>query len=508
MAFAQMTIGRRLGSGFALVLGLLLALLLVAFLGVEGVVGDAREVIAGNRLDSNLTQREVDHLMWANALGLDLLKPDTKKVSVQEDCTKCAFGVWLYGPERKQAEAEAPALAPLLKRIEEPHRQLHDTATLIGQDLAKGERTQAMAVYQDKTLPALAQVQGLLKELRQEARRHILSDQGMLDNASGLKLKVSLLGGAALVLGVILAWFIARGIGRALRALALQLRQGAEQVASASNQVAAASQSLAQGASEQAGSLEETSASLEEISSMVRTNAEAAAEANGLVDASRQTVGQAVESMANLRQAMHRIEQASQQTAAIIKTIDEIAFQTNLLALNAAVEAARAGEAGAGFAVVAGEVRSLAQRAAEAAKNTQEIIETNLDNIQQGGRLVAATDAAFAGVAAGITQVADLVARIAAASNEQTQGISQINSAVQEMDRVTQTNASGAEESAAAAEELSGQARSLHDTVEYLRQLVGGDRQGRSDGRRLIGRPPRAQSPALDDPLSPPRLPA
>jgi methyl-accepting chemotaxis protein len=340
-----------------------------------------------------------------------------------------------------------------------------------------------MAIYQGQTLPALAQVQGLLKDLRQEARRHILSDQGMLDKATGLQYRVSLLGGAALVVGVLLAWFIARGIGQALRGLAQQLRLGAEQVASASNQVAAASQNLAQGASEQASSLEETSASLEEISAMVRSNAEAAGEANRLVDDSRATVTQAVESMVSLRQAMDRIEKASQQTAAIIKTIDEIAFQTNLLALNAAVEAARAGEAGAGFAVVAEEVRNLAQRAAEAAKNTQAILETNLSNIQQGGRLVTATDQAFSGVAEGTTQVADLVARISAASNEQTQGISQINSAVQDVDRVTQTNASEAEESAAAAEELSGQARSLHDTVDYLRQLVGGDHQAQGPGR-------------------------
>ena len=494
MAFARMTmtIGRRLGVGFSLVLGLLLALLLVVLVGVEGVVGDAREVIAGNRLDSDLAQREVDHLMWANQLGLDLMNAQGQAVSVQVDCTKCAFGAWLYGPGRKQAEAEAPPLAPYFAKIEEPHRQLHDTAALIGQELTQGQRSKALADYQTQTLPALAQVQALLKELRQEARKQILSDQGMLDHATALKFKVSSLGGLALAVGVLLAWFIARGIGRALRSLAQQMRLGAEQVASASGQVASASQNLAQGASEQASSLEETSASLEEVAAMVRTNAAAASEANDLVNASQNTVAQAVESMASLRQAMDRIEQASQQTAAIIKTIDEIAFQTNLLALNAAVEAARAGEAGAGFAVVAEEVRNLAMRAAEAAKNTQDILASNLSNIRQGGQLVAATDEAFNGVANSTQTVANLVARIAAASHEQNQGIAQINSAMQEMDRVTQTNASGAEESAAAAEELSAQARTLHETVDFLRQLVGAERSGR-------GRKPR--------PLTPPALP-
>ena len=491
MAFARMTIGRRLGTGFALVLGLLVVILLLSLLGVEGVVKDAREVIEGNRLDSSLAQREVDHLMWANTLGLDLLKAKSDKVSVQVDCTKCAFGTWLYGEGRQKAESDAPALAALFKRVEAPHRHLHDTAAAIGQDLAKGDRARAMATYQDQTLPALTQVQGMLKDIRLEARKHILSDQGMLDQAKGLQVKVSVVGLVALLMGALLAWFIARGISRALRDLAQQMRMGAEQVASASEQVAAGSQSLAQGTSEQASSLEETSASLEEVSAMVRSNADASREANDLVNASQATVTQAVKSMASLRQAMERIEQASQQTAAIIKTIDEIAFQTNLLALNAAVEAARAGEAGAGFAVVAEEVRNLAMRAADAAKNTQDILETNLNNIHQGVQLVAVTDQAFSGVASGTIQVASLVARISAASDEQTQGIAQINSAVQEMDRVTQSNASGAEESAAAAEELSSQARTLHTMVDDLRELVGAGNRAR-----------RARAARRTDPLA------
>jgi len=211
-----------------------------------------------------------------------------------------------------------------------------------------------------------------------------------------------------------------------------------------------ASQVLAEGASEQASALEQTSASLEELASMTRQNANNAQQANELTQGATQIVSRASASMGQLTHAMDRITAASDQMAKIIKTIDEIAFQTNLLALNAAVEAARAGEAGAGFAVVAEEVRNLARRAAEAAKNTGELIEANLKNIGEGSKLVAATGDNFGEVAGVVEKVAGLVGEIAAASGEQTQGIDQINKAIVEMDKVTQNTAANAEEMAAA----------------------------------------------------------
>ncbi|MFH1057404.1 MAG: methyl-accepting chemotaxis protein [Pseudomonadota bacterium] len=742
MSRAKMTIGRRLGLGFALVLALLAASVLLTLGGVGDVVGDAREVIGGNRLDAELTQREVDHLVWANRLAADLSGAGSKGVTVQTDHTQCAFGKWLYGQGRQEAQAQIPTLAPLFSQIEPVHKHLHESAAAINQvfatadeklpgllaarevdhlhwsgqicalflnngaelavetdpaqcalgrwlatpqaqalaadprfkdlvtaivephqrlhrsaekikaayqqvhpglmealltrigdqrdwagklqtaiatnnpdaaietdaakcalsvwaaspqaqqyaaqfpalkqalsdmagvheamhlsaepvlaalkagDQAKAQelfrqttlpalggmvsalekavaaeaslvaareeanqvyqketlpalaetggilgkmrgkaeealagRRQAEQIYHAQTLPGLAQVQDQLKGLRGEARRHLLSDQGMLARAQGLKLEVSILGATAVVAGLLLAFFIARAIGRALRRISAQMQMGAEQVAAASEQVAVASQNLAQGANEQAATLEETCSSLEEAGAMVRTNADAARQANDLMNHSGDAVGQAVRSMGELRQAMERIEKASEQTAAIIKTIDEIAFQTNLLALNAAVEAARTGGAGAGFAVVAGEVRNLAMRAAEAAKNTQDIIEVNLANIRDGAALVQTTDQAFTGVADAARQVGKLVKQIALASAEQSQGIDQINSGAQEMDRVTQTNASGAEESASASEELAGQAGTLSSMVAELMQLVGGNGHGNGHGLRQ-GRPP------------------
>jgi methyl-accepting chemotaxis protein len=270
-------------------------------------------------------------------------------------------------------------------------------------------------------------------------------------------------------------FFIVRSVVAPINRIAGGLNAGADQVASASSEVSSTSQSLAQGASEQAASIEETSSSLEEMSSMTRRNADNAGCADRLMKESKQMVERANGSMAALTLSMDEITKASEETSKIIKTIDEIAFQTNLLALNAAVEAARAGEAGAGFAVVANEVRNLAMRAAEAAKNTSGLIEGTVKKVKEGSELLGKTNAAFAEVSRSASKVGDLVAEIAAASTEQAQGIDQINKAVTEMDRVTQQNAANAEESASASEEMNAQAAQMKQTVEELHVLVEGE---------------------------------
>ena len=292
--------------------------------------------------------------------------------------------------------------------------------------------------------------------------------------ASGGKALLLSLGAAASVLGLLMAFFITRSITGSIGRVVEGLTEGADQVASASAQVSSASQELAEGASEQAASLEETSSSLEEMASMTKQNAENANQANALMNKTRQVVEQANGSMAHLTDSMEEISKASEATSKIIKTIDEIAFQTNLLALNAAVEAARAGEAGAGFAVVADEVRNLAMRAAEAAKNTADLIEGTVKKIKEGSEIVQKTNTEFSEVQTSSARMGELVGEISAASAEQAQGIEQISKAVSEMDKVVQRNSASAEESASASEEMSAQAEQMKQFVGELATLVGG----------------------------------
>ena len=277
----------------------------------------------------------------------------------------------------------------------------------------------------------------------------------------------------AILFGVCVSFLIVRGITRVLSSAITGLNQGAFQVAAASEEISKSSQFLAQGACEQAASIEQTSASLEEVSSMTRSNARTAVQANEFIQTTNTETENANESMDVLILSMTEISKAGEETAKIIKTIDEIAFQTNLLALNAAVEAARAGEAGAGFAVVAEEVRNLAMRAALAAGSTAELIEDITKKVTEGTDRVSKTHAAFARVAEGSKKLVALMGEITVASNEQAQGLEQVNVAVSEMDKVVQHNAANAEQSASASEELSVQAQQMKSMVNQLVALVG-----------------------------------
>lgn len=258
-------------------------------------------------------------------------------------------------------------------------------------------------------------------------------------------------------------------LGKALKIMVEQVNQAligvrlaVEEVDAGSGQVSEASQSLSQGATESAASLEEISSSVTEIGSQTKANAENATQANSLATQTRQAAESGNQKMSEMMGAMAEIQDSSKQIAKIIKVIDDIAFQTNLLALNAAVEAARAGRHGKGFAVVADEVRNLASRSAKAAKETSEMIENSIGKVQNGNQIAASTEQALHEIVASSIKVADLVGEIAAASNEQAQGILEIGQGLEQIDKVTQQNTANAEETAAAAEELSGQARELN----------------------------------------------
>ncbi|WDP92210.1 MAG: CZB domain-containing protein [Desulfobacter sp.] len=610
MNWKEMTIGKKIGLGFGIVLVLLIIVGIMSYTGTRGIVGNAEEVIAGNKLDGNLAQKEVDHLNWANKLNALLTDDKITTLQVETDHTKCAFGKWLYGEGRKDAEHLVPSLAPLFKDIEAPHKQLHDTAIAIGKvfkqadpklpamfiqrevdhlkwaakirdafienkdtlgvetDAARcglgkwlnsqgartayqngdedfrriwdemvdahkalhssavgiesllkaGSRQEAVnmfrtttvpllettmghlgklrqeaehelagmqegnRIYAEETMPSLERVQSLLYDLRREAKANIMTDEIMLNAAQRTKLSVIILVSAAVVIGLFMAFFISRGIIKVLTRISAGLGEGASQVASAAGQVSSSSQAMAEGASQQAASIEETSSSMEEMSSMTKKNAENATHADGLMKETNGVVDTARNTMSDLTTSMEEITKASEETSKIIKTIDEIAFQTNLLALNAAVEAARAGEAGAGFAVVADEVRNLAMRAADAARDTSELIEGTVKKVENGSQLVSSTNDAFTQVAESAAKVGELVAEISEASREQSEGIGQVNTAISEMDRVVQQNAANAEESASASEEMNAQAEQLRDYVGDLVMMVTGKRE--LDGNR------------------------
>jgi methyl-accepting chemotaxis protein len=248
-----------------------------------------------------------------------------------------------------------------------------------------------------------------------------------------------------------------------------QVRQGSDSIATGSSQIATGNQDLSQRTEEQASNLQQTAASMEQLTSTVKNNADTARAANQLANSARDVAAQGGEVVGQVVRTMDEITESSKKIADIIGVIDGIAFQTNILALNAAVEAARAGEQGRGFAVVAGEVRSLAQRSAQAAKEIKSLIGDSVEKVETGSRLVGDAGRTMTDIVSQVRRVNDMLGEITAATGEQTTGISQIADAVTQLDQVTQQNAALVEESAAAAESLKQQAARLVDAVSVFK---------------------------------------
>ena len=467
---------------------------LVGWNGVSSSQGGMEKASYAERMARNLLRREIEHLNWAQKAGEFQRNESLTELAVEKDEHKCGFGRWYYGEDRKTMEAAIPEVKNLLTQIEEPHKKLHQSAVELEKRLKRGKefRQEAIAYYGSETNARGREVQSLLKEMTliatKKAEEVQSSSQTRVSGIKGIAV-------AGMVLGTILALglgiFLTRSITGPMNRVAAGLVEGAEQVAMASGQVSSASQSLAEGASEQAAGLQETSSSLEEMSSMTKQSADNARQAKAMVGEAQQVVEDVNRHMEQMAQAIGEVSKTSEETGKIIKTIDEIAFQTNLLALNAAVEAARAGEAGAGFAVVADEVRNLAMRAAEAAKNTSGLIENTIKSVKRGNELTSATKEAFKKNMEITGKVGRLIDEIAAASQEQAQGVGQVNKAVAEMDKVTQQNAANAEETASAAEEMNSQAEQMIGFVQELAVLVGGN----GNDQRAVSRELRAVGP-------------
>jgi hypothetical protein len=340
-----------------------------------------------------------------------------------------------------------------------------------GMKTSKGYFTGGIAPFKDVT----GNVVGILMAHQDSTKSHSSTLRSIF-------LTVGIFFGLLLCTALALMILIKRNVTKPIKQVIEALTLSTRQVVTGSDQISSTSKSIADEAAQQAAGLEETSSSVDEMASMTKQNAESASHANRLMTDTVRIVNDANVTMAQLNKSMQEITAGSEETAKIVKTIDEISFQTNLLALNAAVEAARAGEAGAGFAVVADEVRNLAMRAAEAAKNTAALIEKTVKRIKDGSDLVGKSNDAFEEVSKSATTVGELVANIAAASQEQAQGIAQISAAIADMDRVVQQSASHSDESAATAAEMSTQARQLGDIVGELSDLIGANsRQARQE---------------------------
>ena len=354
-------------------------------------------------------------------------------------------------------------------------RQFVANNTLVRAEIAAGRFSEAQEVSKSKNR-SLVDRNGELIDQIVASQQKQLDEANAADDSAKTRATtvIAALGLLSLVVGGFMVHMV-RSISGALRVTASQLREGAEQVVSASTQVSTSSQSLSQGSTEQAASLEETSASMEEMASMTRQNADNSQRAAGLVEQSVAEFRRCDAALGEMVESTDKIVDSSNRVAKILKTIDEIAFQTNILALNAAVEAARAGEAGMGFAVVADEVRNLAQRSAQAAKDTAVLIEEATTNAQIGSAKVKGLSESIDRLGQQTTEIKAIVDEVSTASRQQAQGIDQVTQAIAQMEKVTQTTAATAEESAAASEELNAQAETSMSLVESLEAMVGHD---------------------------------
>ncbi|WP_313072290.1 methyl-accepting chemotaxis protein [Melaminivora sp.] len=505
-------IGTRLGVTFGLLILTMLAIVFVGLLRLGSVQqittgfieDDWAKTDAANVIDVHTRaniQRTIEVVLSSD--------PAQRKAALDFMATnRQAIDAALATLDAKVHLPEAKALIARFKSLRSGYVESYTRVIELAQS---GQREEALTLLHSQTLPALEQLRQPIHSLN--ALQHQVAKSGgdrALGDIRNARWVMLSLGAAALLLSVVSAWGITRSIvgplrravaaaqavaqgdlgqhievtGRDEAAQLLQalhdmnaslagvvanVRGGSEAIASATSQIAAGNTDLSSRTEEQASALEQTAASMQELAGTVRQNFEHGRHANQIAEAASQVAVRGGSVVAQVVQTMEAINGSSRRIADIIGVIDSIAFQTNILALNAAVEAARAGEQGRGFAVVAGEVRQLAQRSAEAAREIKGLIETSVSNVSEGSRQVERAGATMDEIVVSVRRVADIMSEITQASEDQTAGIEQINQAVGQMDQVTQSNAALVEEAAAAAQSLELQAQGLVRAIAVFR---------------------------------------
>ncbi|WP_304622807.1 methyl-accepting chemotaxis protein [Roseateles cellulosilyticus] len=505
----QLRIGHRLGLAFAVVLALMLAL---AGIGVRGIyrVADSLETVYLHRTVPLALLGELDNLAVRNRLvivemlrapGFDEIKKRNDELEVNIKRGQVVLDQYLAmplsGSERELAQ----------RFVEARKAYINEGLLPVGAALSTGGMSTAMQIYDEKTLPLGLKARELADALVKLQISEAASDYELGERTRNSAIATTgVLTGLALALGAALAWMITRSItgpvSRAVRfaqdvangdlrthidaqgrdeiaellqaleqmndgltRIVGQVRQGADAILTGAGEIANGNADLSQRTEQQAASLEETAASMEQMNATVRQNAETARTATQLAQSASSVAVRGGDVVQRVISTMGAISASSSRIADIIGTIDGIAFQTNILALNAAVEAARAGEQGRGFAVVAGEVRALAQRSAQAAREIKALIGQSVGDVEAGSQLVGEAGETMTEIVSQVHRVADLIAEIGSATQEQTTGIGQVSNAITQLDRVTQQNAALVEEAAAAADSLRTQAERMHEVV-------------------------------------------
>jgi methyl-accepting chemotaxis protein len=474
--FGDMKLGKKLACGFGAVLILLVVIAVLGIYRLTDIRSDVNQIVNDRYHKVVIANDVIDQVnIIAVAVRNIAISKDQAFIQKEKERINAARAQYKKGMDELTVIVVMPEGKVLLAEIDKAITELKPFNSKIIESGGSLKIEEVSRLVTEQLEPGQAKlltaISALIRYQEQRMDISVRNADATYKSALIFSIVISMI---AILVGITIAYFLNKGITKPINRVIDLLTESADLVSSAAGQVAVSSQSLAEGAQGQASAIEETSASLEEMSSMTKANADNATEANGIIGGTKLDVEEAGKIMKDLIISMNEISRASEDTEKIVKTIDEIAFQTNLLALNAAVEAARAGEAGAGFAVVADEVRNLAMRAAEAAKTTETLIEGTVQKIQGGQNLLNKTEEAFAKVSEDSNKIGQLVGEIAAASKEQSIGIAQVNTAVSDVDKVTQQNAARAEESASASEEMKAQAEQMKVQVKRLITLVGG----------------------------------